>query len=393
MNPDPVVLIVSAAYGGGHAKVAQAIEQSFRSRNIAKVHVMDLFGEVHPVLNGLSRAFYLKSSEYAPHVYGVLYNMTSGMKPEYPFGRMLHSLGRHKVRRILNELRPDAIIHTFPYLAASQLSAGPGEGVPVFTVVTDYCLHGRWIHPTTSKYFIAADYIKDDMLKAGVSGDRIEVSGIPVREAFTLPQERTELISKHGLRPDRKYVMLSAGAYGVTSRIRTLIRRVLRETDLDLLILCGNNRKLQHSLMEQYGASDRVRVLGYTEDIHELMSLSSCLLTKAGGVTLTEAFALSLPVIVYKPLPGQEAGNAKALESREAIFVAGDEEELMDRLRRLDSDTALDSLKLKMQELSRSDAAGAVVNEVLRVLNERPAYGFNSADSMPPKKQPETAHS
>ncbi|MBY9079303.1 glycosyltransferase [Paenibacillus sp. HN-1] len=393
MNPDPVVLIVSAAYGGGHAKVAQAIEQSFRSRNIAKVHVLDLFGEVHPVLNGLSRAFYLKSSEYAPHVYGALYNMTSGMKPEYPFGRMLHSLGRHKVRRILNELRPDAIIHTFPYLAASQLSAGPGEGVPVFTVVTDYCLHGRWIHPTTSKYFIAADYIKDDMLKAGVSGERIEVSGIPVREAFTLPQERTELIRKHGLQPDRKYVMLSAGAYGVTSRIRALIRRVLRETELDLLVLCGSNHKLRRSLMEQYGASDRVRVLGYTEDIHELMSLSSCLLTKAGGVTLTEAFAMSLPVIVYKPLPGQEAGNAKALESREAIFVAGDEEELMDRLRRMDSDTALESLKLKMQEFSRSDAAGAIVNEVLRVLNERPVYGYSSTASTAPKNQPETAHS
>ncbi|NGM84098.1 hypothetical protein G5B47_16895 [Paenibacillus sp. 7124] len=92
MNPDPVVLIVSSAFGDGHVKVAQAIEQSFRARGVDRVHIVDLFARVHPWRNGVSRAFYLKSAIYAPNLYGIMYNMTRKMKPDYPLGQFLHSM-------------------------------------------------------------------------------------------------------------------------------------------------------------------------------------------------------------------------------------------------------------------------------------------------------------
>lgn len=392
MNPNPVVLIVSSAFGDGHAKVAQAIEQSFRSRGVARVHVMDLFGEVHPFLNELSRVFYLKSAAYAPGLYGNLYRMTSRMKPDYPFGQLLHSMGKNRVRRILGELRPDLIIHTFPYLAASQLVSDHTYSVPVFTVLTDYCLHGRWIHPRTAKYFIGTESVRDELLKAGVEEEKIMVSGIPVRPEFAGAQDRKALAAKYGLREERKYLLLSAGAYGVTPRICSIIRSVLEGTDFDILVLCGNNAKLKLAVTGDFGHNGRVRIFGYTNEIHELMSLSDCLLTKAGGVTITEAFAMSLPVIIYRPLPGQEAGNAKALRDQQALSVVRNERELLKELRLLQKQPVRGDRVRRMNAISRKDAAGRIVGEVLKTLEVMPSYAKSLPSSASRQGQPETAH-
>ncbi|AKG34749.1 MGDG synthase family glycosyltransferase [Paenibacillus durus] len=392
MKPDPVVLIVSSAFGDGHAKVAQAIEQSFRNRGINRVHIVDLFGEVHPLLNGITRTFYLKSASYAPNLYGIMYNMTSKMKPGYPLGQFLHSMGKHKVRKFLNDLRPDLIIHTYPYLAASQLGIESADNVPVFTVLTDYCLHGRWLHPRTMKYFIASESIKQELMKVGVAEERITVSGIPIRAAFSESADRAELIRKHGLREDRRYILLSAGAYGVSTKVRKILKSVLEHTDFDSIVLCGNNQKLRLAVEAGYRNNERVHILGYTDEIHELMSVSSCLLTKAGGVTLTEAFALSLPVIVYCPLPGQEAGNAKALSRQKALYTASTEKELIGRLRLLEMKPYREEIKRQMNAISRKNAAEQIVSEVLESLEHRPSYLGQPAHSLQVEGKAKTAH-
>ncbi|MFD1774891.1 MGDG synthase family glycosyltransferase [Paenibacillus rhizophilus] len=392
MNPDPVVLIVSSAFGDGHAKVAQAIEQSFKSRGVDRVHTVDLFAEVHPWLNGVSRAFYLKSFVYAPNLYGLIYNATSGMKPDYPFGRLLHSMGKRKAKEVLEEIRPDVIIHTFPYLAASQLGRESAIQLPVFTVLTDYVLHGRWIHPHTTKYFIPLESIKEAMLSSGVDEQAITVSGIPIREAFMRSPDRAEVLRKHRLKDNQRYILLAGGAYGVMARIRNILKSVLVHTDFDFIVLCGNNDRLRESLEDTYRDNSRVHILGYTDDVHELMSISFCLLTKAGGVTLTEAFAMLLPVIVYRPLPGQEAGNAESLSMQKAIYTACNERELLDRLRRLGIQPFREEIERQMKAISRTESSSRIVDEVLNAIKERPSYAGRIFKKTEGKGKAKNAH-
>jgi len=156
MNTDPKVLIVTSAFGDGHMKVAEAIEHSFRRRGISQITTLDLFAAVHPTLNELSRRFYLNNTGYTQEFYGFLYTMTSKMRPEQFMGRLIHSMGKRKVQWIIDEIEPDIIIHTFPYLAAAELASTTGSRMPLFTVMTDYVVHGRWLHPQTTKYFIAS---------------------------------------------------------------------------------------------------------------------------------------------------------------------------------------------------------------------------------------------
>ncbi|BCG59325.1 MGDG synthase family glycosyltransferase [Paenibacillus sp. URB8-2] len=374
MNPNPVVLIVTSTFGDGHVKVAEAIEHSFRSRGIDQVHTVDLFAEVHPKLNELSRKFYLNSAVYAQGLYGLLYEMTSGMKPRRALGRLLHSMGKRKVQKILDDMRPDVIIHTFPYLAAAELGEETVSGVPIFTVMTDYVLHGRWLHPHTMKYFIATEGMRQALLSEGIAEDAVVVSGIPIRQAFETYQDRELLLKKHGLCGDRRYILLAAGAYGVMSHTSKLIETVIAKSDFDLIVLCGNNHKLRKAMEELYQENSRVHLLGYTEEMQELMCISSCLLSKAGGITLTEAIAQSLPVIVYRPLPGQEAGNAEWLSRQKVIDTAHNEEQLIDQLRQLEKPLYRRERIRRMKAFSRKSSAEHIVSEILNAVERRQPF-------------------
>lgn len=130
MNTDPKVLIVTSAFGDGHLKVAEAIDHSFRRRGISRIVTLDLFAAVYPTLNELSRRFYLNSTGYTQEFYGLVYKLTSKMNPDQFMGRWIHSMGKRKVQRIIDEIGPDIIIHTFPYLAAAELASTKGDGSP-----------------------------------------------------------------------------------------------------------------------------------------------------------------------------------------------------------------------------------------------------------------------
>ncbi|AIQ37117.1 hypothetical protein R50345_22190 [Paenibacillus sp. FSL R5-0345] len=371
MNTDPKVLIVTSAFGDGHMKVAEAIEDSFRRRGISRITTLDLFAAVHPTLNELSRRFYLNNTGYTQEFYGFLYTMTSKMRPEQFMGRLIHSMGKRKVQRIIDEIQPDIIIHTFPYLAAAELASTTGSRMPLFTVMTDYVVHGRWLHPQTTKYFIASEDMKTTLMSAGVAEEKLVVSGIPIREVFEQTQDREALLRKHGLSGDRQYLLLAAGAYGVLSDISSLIKRVLLQSSFDVIVLCGNNHKLQAATVELFQENPRVHILGYTEEMQELMCIASCLLTKAGGITLTEAMAQALPVIVYRPLPGQEAGNAEWLAGHNLIEIARNEEQLVEQLQRLEHMAYRDEREQQLKVFSRKSASDAIVTEALEAIKLR----------------------
>ncbi|MBY9078188.1 UDP-N-acetylglucosamine 2-epimerase [Paenibacillus sp. HN-1] len=390
MNRTPAVLIVTSKFGDGHVKAAEAIKQAFEAQGIDQVHIVDLFAEVFPRLNELSRRFYLNNSSFAQELYGFIYETTSKMKPDRTLGKLLHSLGKMKVRRLLDQLRPDLIIHTFPYLAAAQISGEAGSQVPVFTVLTDYVVHGRWVHPYTTKYFTASSAMKQDLQAVGVPGENIVVSGIPIRQRFTQLLNREETLREHGLDSSRRYFLLAAGAYGVLSNIGGLIRSILDNSDYDLIAVCGNNHKLRAAMEAKFNGDHRVHVLGYTDRMPELMSFSDGLLTKAGGITLTEAMAKSLPVIVYRPLPGQEAGNARWLAGRNLIDVAKNEEELIAAIRRLEQPVFREERKRVMREYAGNCSSELIVDEALRALELRQPVRQSSPEYM--EGQAKTAH-
>ena len=64
------------------------------------------------------------------------------------------------------------------------------------------------------------------------------------------------------------------------------------------------------------------------------MEVSDLIITKAGGLTVSEALTKHLPLLIFKPIPGQEVENAQFVQRVGAGQVAGTEEELEQLLNR-----------------------------------------------------------
>ncbi|MDG0812850.1 MGDG synthase family glycosyltransferase [Cohnella rhizosphaerae] len=366
------IVIVYARFGDGHYQVSKALEQQFASHPDARfeVHLVDLFGEAHPAMDAIVRFAYARSMTWFPKTYGWSYRVTNGMTHDRPLGRWLHALGQGKMTSLLRTIRPDAVIHTFPFLATYAAMASAGISIPTYTVITDYELHTRWVHPRTDGYFVAADELKTQLAGMGIREDRIHVTGIPIRGQF-LDQRRSrrDICEEKGLDPDRTYILVMLGALAEPDRlVASLFAQAQSAT---LLLVAGRDDKLCRRLAKRYERQTRVRVIGFADHIEAYMSVASCIVTKAGAVTLTEALSLGVPVVVYRPIPGQEQGNAEYWQRRSALRMATNASSL-----RAAVDSALQSAASKPAcPNAHADASRVIVDEVLRGCGSRIRYG------------------
>ncbi|QAY67145.1 diacylglycerol glucosyltransferase [Paenibacillus protaetiae] len=290
-NGQPKLLIVYASYGDGHLQAARAVRDALERQSSCQVVMLDLMAESHPWLNEMTRIFYQKSYTRLPKLYGWMYGMTRPMKHDSMFGTLLHAFGREKIRRILEKEQPDAVIHTFPFYALPSLGKRSRSlrPIPCYSVITDFDLHRRWLHPHIDRYYVAAEDIKKEMIRLGIPGPRIAATGIPIKSGFRQQEVTPLLHRKYGINPELPAVLMLAGAQGVMPSALRLCEQLLAASGkLQMIMICGRNTALREAAEARFHASHpdaaRFRAFGYVEQIHELMSLSSCIITKPGAL-------------------------------------------------------------------------------------------------------------
>ncbi|OXM87997.1 MGDG synthase family glycosyltransferase [Paenibacillus rigui] len=369
-NVNPRVLILTASYGNGHIQASQAIQQQFIKQGVDQVSVIDLMKEGHPFLNKITTSLYKKSpqsSRIGLDYYGWSYYLTRETKHTALFNRSMQALGRKKLTEVIHQIRPDAVVNAFPFGAAPEVCST--LGIQNFTVITDYALHSTWIHPYVDKYYVATDDLKEDIISKGFAKDRVKVSGIPIRKDFDeLSSGRAASVKQ----AHKKTVLVMAADSGAVSYIEEMLQVLLFMGEYRVVVVCGRNEKLKQRLEIQFAAYFNLEVLGYIENIHELMSLSSCIITKAGGLTLTEAIALRLPIFIYRPYAGQERENALYLTSRGVASMSNNVEELSAQIRFVLSNPGLiEAIKSRMVSLQRKHASALIVSDIIQSIDQQ----------------------
>jgi len=334
------LLVLSASYGDGHQKAANAVRESMGQLSPdTDVEIIDYMKVVHPVLDSVAKYCYLKSVQFAPALYGWFYKGTSQIQPSSLLQRQLNSLGIDDLADILNDYRPDCVLATFPTPAGvvSYLKQQGRTDVPLATVITDHAVHSQWIHPLTDVYFVGSNHVRKGLIARGISGDTIQVTGIPIRPEFLQPLDRQSLQRKHGLNPLLPTVLMMGGAYGVMGDIQQICEELFQyPRPLQVIVVTGRNERLKsHIEVLVQDAIHPVFVHGFVSEIHELMAISDVMLTKAGGLTVSEALAIPLPMLLYRPIPGQEVQNTKYLTHMGAATYARNRKEVIAELQDL----------------------------------------------------------
>ncbi|MFC7546528.1 glycosyltransferase [Plantactinospora sp. GCM10030261] len=302
------VVIISASAGAGHDGASRVLAQRLRGHGLA-VDCLDL-ADLFPLgIGRLLQGTYRRMLNRAPWIYGLLFAM-GGAFPGA--GASTRALLRPVRSRTLGALPPDTrlVVSTYPVVSQvlGPLRTAGALPVPVATYLTDFAVNPIWVSPGVDLHCAGHPVTRRQACALGAAG--VRVAGRLVDDGFRpgTPEDRGRARIRLGLPAGERLALLVAGSWGVgrVARAASDIARTGRATPV---VVCGHNERLRRRLRRR-----GIRyVLGWVDDMADLMRAADVLVENAGGLTALEAMAIGLPVATYRSIPGHGRANAAAM--------------------------------------------------------------------------------
>ena len=369
------ILVLSASVGAGHMRAAQAVELALRQlAPDARVRNVDVLTLTNAAFRQVYGKAYLDLVNLAPHVLGFFYDLLD--KPRRPHSsrdRLRLAVERLNLRKVTELLKAepwDVVVNThfLPAEIIANLRREGGLAVPQMTVTTDFETHRLWVNQPCERYTTAADEGARYLAHWGVPLDDVRVTGIPIHPVFAEPKPRAECLKRQGLTGDRPVVLQLAGGFGV-GPIEKIFHAVLSlDRPVELAVVCGRNAATKAKLERlSVPARHRVKVVGFTDQIDELMQAADVVLSKPGGLTTSEVLARGAAMAIVNPIPGQESRNSDHLLEQGAAIKINNVGTLAFKLDALLADPGrLDGIKANARRLARPRAAFDVAELALQ---------------------------
>ena len=312
------ILLLTAATGGGHLRASAAVEQYIRDNTEYEVVTVDALKAVGRFLDKTVCDSYRFMAKRTPVMFGRLYkqtnqqNLFSGLVPKLSglFSNLLFSaIERHQ---------PDVILTTHPFATemVSDLKEDGSITAPLICILTDYGVHRAWIAPQVDAYVVASEDMVPELVSFGVPEEKIYPFGIPVHGVFYHREDRDMLLRDLRLDPELPTVLFMAGSFGVSNIIKLYRDLAATGAKAQIIVITGRNQRLYEAFEKELAQGEKLptRLIYFTDEVEKYMHASDLLVTKPGGLTVSEALACNLPMAVFDAIPGQEEDNANFLK-------------------------------------------------------------------------------
>ncbi|AET68410.1 UDP-N-acetylglucosamine:LPS N-acetylglucosamine transferase [Desulfosporosinus orientis DSM 765] len=382
------ILVFSASFGAGHIMAAEALIQAFKDikPSVEIIHE-DYMGLYNNVVNRMIKSSYISIIKCAPKLWGTFYHSTKNLTYDSIFQRLINKIGRKQLTDYVYSLQPDLIICTYPTISGllAELKSSGELNIPLVTVITDYTTHCQWIHPGVDMYIVGSSQVSDGLVERGINPKSIQLTGIPVSPNFDRILNHQEVRKDLGLKNDRFTFLIMGGAYGVLSNIKWMCKYIAAaDAPIQGIVVCGKDQRLYNSLdsvLEE--ARNPIVRFNFVDNIDVLMTASDAIITKAGGLTVSEALTKHLPMIIYKPIPGQEENNANYIEAIGAGKIAYTQQEMQSIVKELiENRDITDKMRLSSAHAFPGHSAERAVKAILNLIYELPSAlpaGANTA--------------
>ena len=368
------VAILTLSIGSGHLRASSVVARALQDGDAhVDVRTLDAIEYSRRWFRWLYVYPYWWMLRYTPPLWRWLFNRRHQKNHRGTAPGWVFSWGCRKVLRELRSFAPHLLIVT--EIGAAEIAAlGKRQGwfsAAIVAVQTDFHTEPPWVQPEIDFYCVGSGEARSQLIGWGVSANRILISGIPMDPVFALPHDKAELLRSLGLAAEPPVVLVMAGGMGPGRMDEVVVSLERCGLRLQVIAVAGHDRKMQAKLESLRGrvALD-LRVLGWTDNVPELMAAADLLVTKPGGLSTSEALAAGLPMVLTHPIPGPEELHAQHLVKHGVAFHARSSEEiprLVMPLLRSSKERA--EMARRAKELARPNAAYAVA-EVGRALLE-----------------------
>lgn len=303
------IIFLYASTGSGHLKAAGYVREALTDINSnMEIHMADVLNLCYfPVESFILNMFKLLISK-CTCVYRLLYRFTENNAWFNRFAGMFfsRSIAVLKERCLKENVQAVVCTHPLALLFASRLKIELKDDCPLtMGIITDYQIHRFWLYPYIDLYCVPNQEMKEELINLGWTEEAVKVTGVPC------PKELSFNKTSSAAKP---FWLISGGGWGLGCLEATTRNLLKRHHSCNLLVVTGQNRALYRrlKLLEKRNPG-RLTVAGTIPQLFNTMKNALAVLTKPGGLTVTEAMILKKPLILLKPLPGAEEKNLNYL--------------------------------------------------------------------------------
>ena len=308
------VLILSCNTGEGHNSCAAALAEECRLQNIP-CDTEDALRFISPEVSRFISNWHVRIYRHAPGLFRVGYRAAEDHPAQFHEGSALYrylTQGAETLSGFIAGSGYDTVIctHTFAALMVSEVVKTHLPDLKTCFIATDYTCSPSVKDSTLDRYFIPATSLGSDFLGGGITPERMRACGIPVRQMFQSHGRKEEAKRAFGIPADHRHLVMMCGSMGC-GPIMSIARRIGRDLpdDQDLTIVCGTNDRLSDRLSRRFYGVKNVHILSYVKDMALLMDSADLYLTKPGGISVTEAASMRLPMVFIDAVAGCEEYN------------------------------------------------------------------------------------
>lgn len=370
------ILIFYASYGGGHLSAANSIKQYIDDNfSDCETKLVDCMLYVNKPINRITTTAYKEMVKKFPWAWGEVYSH-SQKGPIAHISSTANNLLAKKLLKLLKEYKPDIVISTHPFGSqmVSYLKRKALIECSLSTIITDFAPHEQWLvgKEQVDYFFVSHEKMREKIINSNIPENKVFSTGIPLSNKFLMHYNKLSVMKSFDLNPDKQVILFFGGGefgLGREQTIKIFKSFIQHINNNQIVAIAGKNEKLKEafsSIVHSLQVEDVVKVLPYTNQVPELMSISDLVVTKPGGLTTTESLASGLPIIAINPIPGQEEENAKFLENAGVAIWLKKHNDYDEIIKNLLSDTdKLHKMKVNTKLLAKKNSTRDICNIIL----------------------------
>ena len=368
------ILLMYISEHSGHHQASIALEKAILAKDpTCSVRNINAFKYTSPIIEMITHKAYMGIIKKRPEIWGYLYDNPGVVKKTQRLRDLVNDAGSKKIDKIINQFRPDVIACTqaYPCGIVASYKRTHRVDIPLVATLTDYAPHAYWIYEDVDAYIVPSDEIKRAFIKKGVPAEKIKTLGNPIDSNFEKSLNKNDICKKTGLSLKSPIILVMGGTHGIGPDEKLITALDDSSKEFQVVVVAGVNKKLYKKIKNISGTfKKRITIMGFIDNVHELMEISKVIITKPGGLTTAEALAKSLPMIILNPLPGQESLNTKILTNEGIALMAIDANDAVRILEELLDNP--DKIK-KMQDIMKAHAKPYSASDIAEFLLKLPS--------------------
>jgi len=355
------VLVVTLSFGSGHVRAAEAVAAELgRQVPGSNVLVVDALAECRSLFRACYEWPYWLMLRYAPGLWDRFASARVNQKHEGTAPAWAFRMGCPKVFSTIKSFNPDVIVAA--EVAACEMAAIARRlGItraPILSVITDYEAEPIWVQPEVDAFTVPDENVRTELISWGAPANRISICGIPVDPAFDAVHDPKAIRLRYGISDNAPLVLLMGGGMGPTRMHQVAQQLGESNVPMHIVAIAGKDKRALRRLKRiKVKAPVSLQVIGWTREVAALMQVARILVTKPGGLTISEAALCSLPAVFFDPIPGAEFVNARRMvDAGAALVTQGPGETAGAIISLLKDETCTDAMALRSLAMARPNA-------------------------------------